>query len=222
MEVLSVQHRIAALELLIKTESVTAKQRGFRQQFQRHMGPRLSTLLLWVSKWGQEGPVKDSKTRRRPLLARTPDNVERVKDTTLRIPRRSVRRLALALCSNEFSVRRILHKDSHYHSSKIQVAQELSGRDKVSRLQFCNEFLEMDKKNNSDIMNTWLSHEVHFNVPGYVNKQKRRYWSPKNPHERHQHLLHNAQVWCFFSWHYRSLFLWDWGGAYSNCECREI
>jgi hypothetical protein len=30
----SVQHRIAAVELFIKTESVTATQRRFRQQFQ--------------------------------------------------------------------------------------------------------------------------------------------------------------------------------------------
>jgi len=41
----------------------------------------------------------------------------------------------------------------HYHPSKIQVAQELSGRDNESRLQFCNEFLEL-VRNNSDILHT--------------------------------------------------------------------
>jgi len=38
---------------------------------------------------------------------------------------------------------------------KIEVAQELSEWDKVSRLQFCNEFLGFSK-NNSDIVNTVL------------------------------------------------------------------
>jgi hypothetical protein len=55
MERWSVQHRIVAVELFIKTESVTATQHGFQQQFQGHDGPSRNTLL---SKWCQEGSVK--------------------------------------------------------------------------------------------------------------------------------------------------------------------
>jgi hypothetical protein len=137
----------------LSKQSVRAKRRGFRQQFQRRKGPSHNNLLLGVSKWRQEESVKDSKPRGCPLLARTPDNVERVRDTVFRIPRRSAPRQALALSLNECSVRRILHKDLHYHPSKIHVAQELRGRDKVRRQQFCNQSLEM-VKNNSDIVNT--------------------------------------------------------------------
>jgi len=39
MERWSVHHRIAAVELVITTESVTVTPRGFRQQFQRHDAP---------------------------------------------------------------------------------------------------------------------------------------------------------------------------------------
>jgi hypothetical protein len=81
---------------------------------------------------------------------------------------------------------------------KIDVAQELSERDKASRLQFCNEFLGLVKKNN-DIVNTLLmSDEIHFNVSGYVNKQKCHYWTTNNRRELHQRLLHSAKVpvWC--------------------------
>jgi len=53
--------RTAAVELFVRTESVTATQRGFCQKFQRRMLPSRSTLLLWVSKWRQEGSVKDIK-----------------------------------------------------------------------------------------------------------------------------------------------------------------
>jgi len=55
------QHCIVAVELFIKTESITATQRGFRQQFQKRKGSSHNTVLLWVSKWCQEGSVKDSK-----------------------------------------------------------------------------------------------------------------------------------------------------------------
>jgi hypothetical protein len=43
MERWSVQNRIAAVELFIKIESVTATQRGFRQQFQRRDAPSRNT-----------------------------------------------------------------------------------------------------------------------------------------------------------------------------------
>jgi len=51
---------------------------------------------------------------------------------------------------------------------KIQFTKELSERDKMSRLQLCNEFLGL-VKNNSDIVNTVLmSDEAHCHVSGYV------------------------------------------------------
>jgi len=132
----SVQHHIAAVELFIKTESVTATQHGFWQQFQRRKDPSHSTVLLWVSKWCQEGSVKDSKPQGRPVLARTPDNVERVRDTMLWNTHRSARQKVLALCLHECSIHRVLHKDLHYHPSKIQVAQELSAQDNSPGLCF--------------------------------------------------------------------------------------
>jgi len=52
MERWSVQHRTAAVDCLSK-QSVTAAQRGFRQQFKRRGAPSHNTLLLWVSKWRQ-------------------------------------------------------------------------------------------------------------------------------------------------------------------------
>jgi hypothetical protein len=97
MERWSVQHRMAVLELFIKTESVTATHRCFRQQFQRSVAPSRNTLLLWVSKWRQERPVKDSKPQGRPFSARTPGSAVRVRDAILRSPRRSARRQALAV-----------------------------------------------------------------------------------------------------------------------------
>jgi len=79
---------------------------------------------------------------------------------------RSARRQALTLRLNEFSICWILHKDLHYQPYKIQVAQELSERDKVSRLQFCNELYDF-LKNINDIVNTLLlsdeAHTIHMN-----------------------------------------------------------
>ena len=85
----SVQHRIAAVEFLYQS---TATQTGLRQRFQIHDASCRNTLLLWVSKWRQEGSVKDGKPQGRPFSAPAPDNVERVREAMLRSRRRSVRR----------------------------------------------------------------------------------------------------------------------------------
>jgi len=157
----------AAVELLIRTEPVTATQCGFRQQFQRRDAPSRSTLLLWESKCRQERSVKDSKPQGRPFSSTAPDIVERVRDAMLRSPRRSTRWPAHALRLKGRSVSRILHKDLNYHPYKIQISQKLSQRDMVSGIQICNEFLDLVKRN-TDIENTLLrSDEAQFHVSGY-------------------------------------------------------
>jgi hypothetical protein len=65
----SVQYRSVAVELFIKTESVTATQRGFRQQIRR-----------------------PNALSPRPRLAPTPGNVERVRDAILRSRNMSAQR----------------------------------------------------------------------------------------------------------------------------------
>jgi len=144
---------------------------------------------LWVSKWRQEGLVKESKPQGHPFSAPTPDSLKRIGDSPLQSPFSSAQREAFALHFNKCSIHQIFHKDLHYHPYKIQVAQELSEQDRVSRLQFFNEFLDF-VKNNSNLMNTLLmSDKAHFHVSGYVNKQNCHYWAPNNPHELHQCLL---------------------------------
>jgi hypothetical protein len=44
----SVQQRIAALELFIKTKYVTATQRGFRQRFERRDAPSRNTVIVGI------------------------------------------------------------------------------------------------------------------------------------------------------------------------------
>jgi len=78
-----VQHHIAVAELFIKTESVTATQSRFQQQFKKREVSSHITLLLWVLKCHQEESVMDSKPQGCPFSAHIPDNVEQVRDAML-------------------------------------------------------------------------------------------------------------------------------------------
>jgi len=126
---------------IVYKQRVVAKQRGFRQQFQRRDAPSRNILLLWVPKCRQEGSVEGSKPRERPFSARTSGSVGPVM-VMLLSPGRSARRQTLALRLKEISVCRIFQKVLHYHTYKIQVARELSERGKVSQLEFCSELGE--------------------------------------------------------------------------------
>lgn len=102
---------------------------------------------------------------------------------TSRSPHRSARRQAIALALKDSRVRQIPHKNLHFHVYKIQVVFELRGQDKVKRLQFCDEFLEL-VNNNRDLVNSLLmSDEAHFQLSGFVNEQNNRCWGQTNPQE---------------------------------------
>lgn len=55
------QKQNVAVELLIKASLTMATQYGFQQQFHKHVAPAHNNLLLWVSKWREQGLVMDPR-----------------------------------------------------------------------------------------------------------------------------------------------------------------
>ncbi|KAJ8897367.1 hypothetical protein PR048_002713 [Dryococelus australis] len=129
----------------------------------------------------------------------TRENVDSVR-AAVRSPRRSVRKQAAALHVSKSSVCRIMHADLGYHPSKLQLAQELSDGDLVSRRAFCERFISLVHEE-PDILRRLMSAKPHFKLSGSVNKQNIRYWSDNNPHKLHWKPLHNRRVtvWCGIS-----------------------
>jgi len=73
-----------------------------------------------------------SATKRRtgvPRPVRSPENIDAVRASILRSPRRSARKHASTFDLADRSVRRILHDDLHFHPYKMAIVQELSERD---------------------------------------------------------------------------------------------
>ena len=129
--------------------------------------------------------------------ARTPDNVERVREAFIRSPRRSARKHAAALGMSDRTVRRILRQNLNFHPYKMVVTQELSERDINARQNAC----ELLRENLPHDSLVFFSDEAHFHISGCVNKQNMRFWNDANPHELHQKPLHceRVTVWCAIS-----------------------
>jgi len=121
MERWGVREHVCAVELFIRTGSITETQRVFRREWKSP-----NAICRWVRQWREEGSVTRNKPPGRPSSVRTPDNIARELASVSRSPGRSARNYAQALRMSDMSVRRILRSDPSLHPYKLQVVHALS------------------------------------------------------------------------------------------------
>ena len=129
-----------------------------------------------------------------PRSARTPQNIEAVRVSVLRSPRRSVRKVAAAVRLSRECVRQILHVDLKFHPCKLQIVQELKENDHQLRLEFCQQIMTNINEDTEFLDKLWMSDKAHFHLTGYMNKQNYRYWADSIPKEVHERPLHSSKV----------------------------
>jgi len=142
--------------------SVIETQHAFWNRF--HLAqlapiPDRKSIVTWVITFRQTA----SATKRRtgvPRSVRSPENIEAVKASILRSPRRYARKPASALGLSDRSVRRILHDDLQFHPYKMAIVEKLSERDFNSRMNACE--LLIDVSPEGAIVFFFYSDEAHF------------------------------------------------------------
>ena len=73
MERWGVRERVCAVELFIRTRSITEAQRGFRRERNQQEAPSPNAIRRWVRQWREEGSVTCKKPPGQPSSFRTPD-----------------------------------------------------------------------------------------------------------------------------------------------------
>ena len=136
----SLEHHVLACDAYVKNgESVTKIQRLFKRRFNigRHGNvPSRNSILSWVNALRKTGSLLKTKPPSPARTARTPRNVDRVREAIIRSPRRSARRHSAELVISQSTVQRILHKDLAFQPYKIMTVQQLNPRDYQQRLSF--------------------------------------------------------------------------------------
>lgn len=158
--------------------------------------PTRNTILRWVRNFNETGSVL-SKFVSHTRTVRTQENIERVRIAVEQSPQRSCVRQSAALRISKRSLRQILH-DLKFHPYKIQILQRLTPIDKVNRLNFCRQYLEILNNNEAILDKLVMSDEAHFHLSGYVNKQNFRYWAEHNPRKLNEQPFYDQKVtvWC--------------------------
>jgi hypothetical protein len=118
MERWSLEHRAFAVETYFKNNDSVVTQRIFHRHFNIHRNdsvPSCNIVLLWVRNCREmASAVKRKPPGREPSL-RTPENIEKVRQTFVRSPRQSAVSNVIALRMFDRTVHRILHWDLNFH-----------------------------------------------------------------------------------------------------------
>jgi len=183
--------------------SLVRGRRAFRTHFnvpRNRPVPLNRAINTWVDSFEVSG-LTSKKEVAVEKTVRTPEKIERVRETFERSPRQSGVRHATTIEITPRSVRKILHNDLHYHTYKIQIVLALNTRDYGARVRFCQEMLDPIGEDEDLVNNICVSDEAHFHVSGFVNKQNFRNRSQANPRALHVNPLHSQKVtvWCAMS-----------------------
>ena len=77
MERWGVRERVCAVELFIRTRSITETRRGFCREWNQQEAPSPNAIRHWLRQWREEGSVTCKNPPGRPSSVRTPDNSAR-------------------------------------------------------------------------------------------------------------------------------------------------
>ena len=182
--------------LYLETKSLkTVQARYHRFNFDNF--PHKFQSTCWVKKFKDTGTlIKSTKkeqksTSGRKLTARSPENVDTVRDSVGRSPKKSLQRCSQELGLSCSSIHRILKNDLQLHPYRIQIKQTLTQNDMAKRVEMCQWFESKIEESPDFLQNVWFSDEAHFSLSGHVNSKN------SAPDEVLQRPLHSVKctVW---------------------------
>ena len=196
----STKEKTFCVEAYFTNKSYVIVQADFRRKFWCHHAPSKSRIFDWVQKFREYGTVQNlnSKGLRdtysgRRVSARTERNIDAVRDSVGRSPKKSLQRRSQELGISRESLRHILKSDLHLYPYKIQIKQKLTEADMEKRVTMCEWFCDTIEDNPDFLDHVWFSDEAHFLLSGHVNSKNNVYWGTTALEDVLQRPLHSTK-----------------------------
>lgn len=193
----SIEDRVfLAITYYERQHNITETLRGWSTKHKNRAKPATTTVKALIQRFERTGSVADDKDllKTAERTARTPDNIDAVKDAIEENPNLSIRSISRNLDLSSSSVQRILRKDLGIFPYKIQVGQRLERSDIERRFNFANEICQLIDEEGFDLNKIIFSDEAHFYLDGYVNRQNYRIWGSQKPEITITKPLHPIKV----------------------------
>lgn len=173
-----------------KTTSVITVQRNFRRQFEVDP-PDKNSIKRWHTQLMETGCLCKGKSTGRP--SHSEETVDRVRQSFLRSPMKSVRKASRELALPRSTVWDVLHKRLKFKAYKLTLVQALTENDKQLRTVFSVnmlEFLENDDFGDRIV----FSDEATFHMNGRVNRHNVRIWGSEHPRQIIEHVRDSPKL----------------------------
>jgi len=158
--------------------------------FSGHSGDNSTVILqlpialdAGISSFGQWGAFVKGKVQESRM---SDESVERVRQSFLHSPKKTVRRGSRELKMTSMTVWRVLQKRLHMKPYHLHLLQFLKPIDHIDRSNFC---IKMQNAMTEEgfLDRVVFSDESTFHISGKVHRHNVRIWSTENPHEMVQH-----------------------------------
>jgi len=160
------EEKIFCVTTYLETKSFKTVQAKFRRKLNFNNYPQKNQIYRWTHKFQAIGSVnnlnKNAETLSsgRKLTARSPDNVNAVRDSVGRSPKKSIRRRSQELGLSRATVQRILISCTHTGSRSLTPA------DVAQRVVMCR----------------WFENKIEERFPDrLINRRRAPEWSPHSP-----------------------------------------
>ncbi|KFM62664.1 hypothetical protein X975_23064, partial [Stegodyphus mimosarum] len=153
-------------------------QKNCRRIYQKDP-PSKSSILRWKKNFLETGSIADKKRFGRPCTSDF--DVQRVRETFLHNPRRSVRSAARELDMPISMVYKVIKKKLRLQ--KVQIVQVLEPDDRPRKMAFATDILRRIEDAAEFLKRIMFSDEASFHLSGIVNCPNVRIWGSETPHE---------------------------------------
>ena len=168
----TIEQRSKVVKFYLETKSLVQTQREYRKHFGAKQTPSPAAIKKIVQKFEVHGTChnRNKGNSGRRVSARTKVKVETVRQSTVRSPRKSLRRRSSEVGLTKSTVQRTMKQDLNLYPYKLEIKQTLTDKDKEKRFQMSTWFNEMMENDEHWVGKIWFSDEAHFHLDGSVNR----------------------------------------------------
>lgn len=178
-----------------ESKSVIQVQRNFRRVYRKEP-PTFKTIKEWCRKFLATGSVSKAHGGGNQRIQE--EDIENVRRSFVRSPRKSIRQAARELGMTRSTVHKVLRRRLQFHAYKLQILQEIKPDDRPKRESFGIDMLNRIDDDEHFLSHVLFSDEATFNLSGKVNRHNVRIWGSQNPHVIQEHVRGSPKihVWC--------------------------
>ena len=166
--------KIFCFTTYLETKSFKTVQAKFCRKFNFNNYPRKSQIYHWVHEFQATGSINNLNKKAenlrssRKLTARCHDNVDAVRDSVGRSPKKFLQRSSQELGLLCTPLQRILKKNLQLYPYRIQIKHKLTTADTENLLLMCQWFKNKIEEDPDFLDDVWFSDEALFRLYGHI------------------------------------------------------